>query len=203
LILCDDSPSAQNAAWNLLIEAEHGENSTAMLVTHSTRLASDVASRLPALIDELAPVRRAYASTVLRERGGILLTGSLDESIAFANRFAAEHVALMVRDPWSVRPKLCNAGEIVYGDFPIISLANYAMGMNAILPTSRMATSHSPISVRDFLKVTSLGFCTREGFKRLSRVVSRFSRDEGFSAHHLAVERWFEADSKSEPNEDE
>ena len=67
---------------------------------------------------------------------GILLVEDFAQAIEVANQFAAEHVALMVRDPLSVYPLIRNAGEVVFGDFPIISLANYAMGVNAILPTS-------------------------------------------------------------------
>ena len=190
LILCDDSPDAANVAWNLLIEAEHGENSTALLVTHSRRMADAVVSCLSSQIELLTPVRRVFADAVLQDRGGVLLTASLEESVEFANRFAAEHIALMVEDPWSVHPRLTNAGEIIFGNFPVISLANYAMGLNAILPTGGRARSASPISVLDFLKVTSLGFCTPEGFAALRPTVSAMSRNEGFCAHHLAVENW-------------
>ena len=197
LIICDDTPDPSNVAWNLLIEAEHGENSTALLVTHSRRMADAVVAALLVQLEQLPPLRRDYAAIVLKERGGVLLTADLNDSVDFANRFAAEHVALMVEDPWTVHPQLTNVGEIVFGDYPIISLANYGMGMNAILPTGGSARSFSPISVRDFVKMTSLGFCTRPGYERLVPVVSALSRDEGFSAHHLAVERW----RKGEPNE--
>lgn len=190
LILCDESADPRNAAWNLLIEAEHGENSTAVLVTHVRELAERVATVLREVLETLSPTRREYAHLVLRERGGILMTESLDDSIAFANRFAAEHVALMVADPATMHPRIRNAGEILFGSFPVISLANYAMGVNAILPTGGMGRSASALSLRDFQKVTSLGFCTQEGFARLKPVVSTLSRDEGFSAHHLAVEHW-------------
>ncbi len=193
LIVCDDSPDAGNVARNLLIEAEHGENSTAALVTHSESLAEAVAVELSVQARRLPERRRDFAETVLGDRGGIIVTESLNASIAFANQFAAEHVALMVREPWSVQSKIRNAGEILFGDFPIISLANYGMGMNAIIPTGGSARSYSSVSVRDFQKMTSLGFCTREGFERLRPMVSAMSRDEGFAAHHLAVEQWDDA----------
>lgn len=198
LIICDESPDARQVAWNLLIEAEHGENSTAVLVTHSRKMADGVAAAIGKCIDQLTPQRKAYAETVLNQHGGILVTDSLEQSIEFANQFAAEHVALMVADPWTVHPKLTHAGEILFGEFPIISLANYAMGPNAILPTSRAARTASPVSVRDFVKATSLGFCTRQGYESLTPIVSVFSRDEGFSAHHLAAELWIDKDRNKE-----
>ena len=190
LILCDESANHENAAWNLLIEAEHGENSTAVLVTHVPQAAPAIADAVARLYPLLSPQRRAFAASVLAERGGILITDGFEESIQFANAFAAEHVALMVAEPWDVLPTLTNAGEIVFGGFPIISLANYAMGVNAILPTGGRARTTSGVSVQDFLKRTALGFVTESGFRRLRDTVPVLSRYEGFSAHHEAIERW-------------
>ena len=151
---------------------------------------SAVATAAEARLGELSPQRRAYAAEVLSSRGGVLVTESLDESCRFADSFAAEHVALMVEDAWEVAQRLRNAGEILIGCYPIFSLANYAMGINAILPTGGLAKVHSGISVRDFVKRTSIGYVNREGFERLRAVVPALSRNEGFSAHHEAVLRW-------------
>jgi histidinol dehydrogenase len=192
LIVADGSVDPSNVAWNLLIEAEHGENSCALLVTHERSLAEAVAARAEELTQRLTPQRRQYVETVLGTRGGVLLTADITQSIDFANRFAAEHVALMVREPWVVLPKLKNAGEILLGAYPIMSLANYAMGINAILPTGGGARTYSGISVRDFCKTTSIGYVTSEGFGMLKEVVPPLSRDEGFSAHHEAILDWRE-----------
>jgi histidinol dehydrogenase len=190
LIVGDGSADPDNVAWNLLIEAEHGENSCALLLTHDPGEARAVAAAVEGKLVRLTDSRRAYAEEVLSRRGGILITESLDASCRFADRFAAEHVALMVAEPWDVLPRVRNAGEILLGSFPIMSLANYAMGINAILPTGGWARSTSGVSVLDFLKRTSIGFVTEQGFRRLREVVPVMSRDEGFSAHHLSVESW-------------
>jgi histidinol dehydrogenase len=193
LIVGDGSADPDNVAWNLLIEAEHGENSCAVLVTHDRAEAEAVARGIEPRLAQLSPQRREFAAEVLSTRGGIVLTRSLDDSCRFADRFAAEHAALMVADPWDVLPRVRNAGEILVGDFPIMSLANYAMGINAILPTGGWARSTSGVSVLDFVKRTSIGFVTRGGYGRLREVVAPMSVDEGFSAHHLAIEQWKQA----------
>ncbi len=190
LLLADRSAPTENIAWNLLIEAEHGENSCALLLTDDPRLAIEVAAAVERLLDRLTPERRAFATEVLNRRGGILVTSGLDASIEFANRFAAEHVALMVADPDAVWPRIRNAGEILIGDYPIFSLANYAMGINAVLPTGGRARTRSGVSIRDFFKTTSVGRVSGEGFEALRKVVVPLSRDEGFSAHHEAVLAW-------------
>jgi histidinol dehydrogenase len=190
LVVADGTSAPDNVAWNLLIEAEHGENSCALLVTHDRDEARAVAESVETKLGSLTVQRRAYAAEVLANRGGILVTRDLETSCDFASRFAAEHVALMVADPWSILPRIRNAGEILLGDFPIMSLANYAMGVNAILPTGGWARSTSGVSVLDFVKRTSIGFVTETGFRRLREIVPAMSRDEGFSAHHLSVENW-------------
>jgi len=190
LIVADRSADADNVAWNLLIEAEHGENSTAVLVTDDRALADAVAIRLIGFLPRLAPGRRAYAERVLRERGGVLLARSLDEALAFADRFASEHVALMVADPWRALDRIQNAGEILLGTCPIFSLANYVLGINAILPTGARARTQSGISVHDFQKRTSLAWVGPTGLAAARDAVVALSRDEGFSAHHEAVLAW-------------
>jgi histidinol dehydrogenase len=189
-ILCDETADASNAAWNLLIEAEHGENSCAILVTHSAALAERVAAAIEAHLTRLSPERRNYARHVLEVNGGIIVTDALSTSIEVVNTFAPEHLAVMVAQPWDALEFIRNAGEILIGDYPIISLGNYAMGLNAILPTGGQAVTRSCVSVHDFLKRSSVGFVTRQGRDALGPVVSTLSRDEGFSAHHLAVENW-------------
>jgi histidinol dehydrogenase len=127
-----------------------------------------------------------------------LITDGIESSCGFADRFAAEHVALMVREPWARLSDIRNAGEIMLGDYPVMSLANYAMGINAILPTGGWARTASGVAVTDFMKRTSMGYVTEQGFERLGKVVSVMSRDEGFSAHHLAVEQWKTPDPVAE-----
>jgi histidinol dehydrogenase len=189
-ILCDGSTSAENAAWNLLIEAEHGENSCAILVTHDARQVGEIAAKAAEFAAQLTPQRQEFVQRVLTTHGGIVVTDSLTTSIAVVNEFAPEHLALMVADPWPVLEKIRHAGEVLVGDFPIISLGNYAMGVNAILPTGGAAATRSCVTVHDFLKRSSVGYVTPAGFASLRPVVSTMSRDEGFSAHHLAVENW-------------
>jgi histidinol dehydrogenase len=190
LVVADGDADVGNVAWNLLVEAEHGENSCAVLVTDSRPLAEAVVARVRELLPRLAPGRAAFAERVLRERGGVLLARDLDAALAFADRFASEHVALMVRDPWRALERLRNAGEVLLGDYPIFSLANYALGCNAILPTGARARTQSGVSVRDFQKRTSVAWLTAAGFADVRDQVVAQSRDEGFSAHHEAVLAW-------------
>ena len=190
LVLADGFANVENVAWNLMIEAEHGENSSAWLLTDSETLATAVATKVEQLLPKLTPQRQEYVREVLTTRGGIMTCSDLAAVAQLANRYAAEHVAIMVKEPWALLPEIKNAGEILLGDFPIMSLANYAMGINAILPTGGRAQTYSGVSVRDFTKISSIGYLTKKGFESLSSFVPTLSRDEGFSAHHEAILGW-------------
>ena len=116
-----------------------------------------------------------------------MLTATLEESIRFVNDFAPEHLEILTADPFSVLPQIKNAGEILLGAFTPITLCNFLLGPNAILPTGSFAKTFSGVSVHDFLKRSSFGYVTPEGFDRVREAAVRFAEAEGFWAHAMAV----------------
>jgi len=189
IILCDHSTDPEIAALDLLIEAEHGPDSTALLVTHNHELIARVKDILSGLVAELPAKRRGYCETVLSNYGGIVKTASLDESIRFVNEFAPEHLEVLVEEPMAVMPKIRNAGEILLGKYSPITLGNFSLGVNAILPTGGFAKSFSCVTVFDFLKRTSIGYVSKEAYPEISRVAQRFAEYEGFPAHAAAIRK--------------
>lgn len=187
IILCDDSISAEIAALDLLIEAEHGPDSTALLVTHSEQLANQVLEILPGLIDNLPEPRKEFCQTVFSTFGGIVLTKSLAESIDFVNDFAPEHLEVLVENPFFLLNDIKNAGEILLGPYTPITMGNFSLGVNAILPTGGFAKTFSCVTVFDFLKRTSIGFINKEGYQNLKDTASQFAQYEGFHCHANAI----------------
>ncbi|MDD9956422.1 MAG: histidinol dehydrogenase [Anaerolineaceae bacterium] len=189
VILCDEGADPRLAALDLLVEAEHGPDSAALLVTHSRSVADGVLEVLPGLIDELPAWRREFVARVLSGYGGILLTQSLDDSIAFVNDYAPEHLELLTDEPFVTLNRIQNAGEILLGPLTPIPLANYCLGLNAILPTGGFARSFSSVSVHDFLKRSGVAYLSREGYERLQGVAITLADYEDFPAHALALRR--------------
>lgn len=187
IILCDDSANPHNTILDLLNEAEHGPDSAALLITHDRALANYVRDHLPEAIGSLPEPQRGYVTTNMGLYSGIVLTHSLEESIAFANEYAPEHLLLKVANPEAVAERLHNAGEILLGEDSVIALANYGTGVNHVLPTGAKAHSYSCVSVWDFLKRTSLSRVTPEGRKSLEPDVLPLTKYEGFPAHERAL----------------
>ncbi len=187
IILADETTDPDIAATDLLIEAEHGPDSAALLVTDSEKLVGQVAAKLPALIEKLPEPRRTFCRTGLSKYGGAVVTGNIDESVRFVNDFAPEHLEVLTSDPFDTMLKIDNAGEMLIGHNTPITLGNYCLGVDAILPTGAFARTFSGVTVYDFLKRTSIGYCTEKGFDALAPTARTLAEYEGFPAHAAAI----------------
>lgn len=189
IILADECADPRLAALDLLVEAEHGPESAAILVTHSSQVAQEALNILPGYINELPEWRQSFIRNVFENYGGVLLTGSLQESIQFVNDYAPEHLEILTQDPFVILNKIRNAGEILLGPLTPIPTANYCLGLNAILPTGGFAKSFSSVSVWDFLKRTGVGYLSHEGYQRLQGITATLADYEDFPAHAMAIRK--------------
>lgn len=187
-VLADETAHPENTAWDLINEAEHGPDSCAVLITHSKELAGKVAEILPRLIAALPAPRREFCETVFSNYGGIILCRDSAEAIAVANLYAAEHLLLKVARPETILPELHHAGEILIGEASPMVMGNFGIGVNAVLPTSQQARTHSCTSVWSFLKRTSLAYVSAKGFDALEKPVTRLAHYEGFTGHARVIE---------------
>ena len=190
IILADASANPELLARDLLIEQEHGPDSSSLLVTPDREIAEAVMRLLPDKIAALPEPRQGFVRTGLeseRGTGGIVLTANMREAIEFVNEYAPEHLGAQVREPFAILPQLKNAGEILIGQYTPFSAGNYAVGTNAILPTGGFAHTFSCTSVYDFLKRTGIAYVKAEGYPMISRTVQTLAEFEGFPAHANAV----------------
>ncbi len=188
IVFADNTASADIAALDLLIEAEHGSDSSAFLVTTSSELAERVMELLPKYLGEMDEQRASYAASVLgSERGGVILVETVEDAYGFINDYAPEHLQILSKDPWSHFGNITNASEILFGEYTPGTIANYVLGINAVLPTSQAAMYTSPLNVRDFLKSYGLGYVTQAGYGEAAEHARRLASYEGFDGHARAV----------------
>jgi histidinol dehydrogenase len=188
IVLADATANPDIAALDLLIEAEHGADSSAYLVTDSREIAERARARLPELIANLGPERRGFVEAVLAgRRGGVVLAPSWAEALRFVNDHAPEHLEILSAEPLQHLGGIQNAGEILLGGHTPMTIANYCLGPNCVLPTGGWARSWSALGVQDFMKRTSLGHVTAAGYPELARHAGVLARYEGFEAHAQAL----------------
>lgn len=188
IILADDTANPVLAALDLIIESEHGPDSSAYLVTPSARVADGAAIALQQFWSQMEPRRQEFSRTVLGgSHGGIVITRDFDAAIEFANAYAPEHMEILTADPMAVLGRIRNAGEILLGPYSPITLGNYLLGPNAVLPTNGHARTASPLSVLDYMKRSSIAMVTRSGYPAVAGDAERLARYEGFDGHARAV----------------
>lgn len=187
IVLADDTAAPRNVTLDLLVEAEHGSDSSAILVTPSEPLAREVAALLGEEIERLPEPRKSFVRDVFSGYGGIIVTGTIDEAAKFVNEFAPEHLQIQTEEPFELLSRITNAGEILLGEHVPFSLANYAVGANAVLPTGGNARTWSAVSVRDFMKYSSVVYLTKTGYRELADHVVTLAAYEGFVTHANAI----------------
>lgn len=188
IILADETANGRLAAMDLLIEAEHGPDSSCFLVTDSKRVTDEAVAAIPGYWKEMSAQRVDFSATVLAgPRGGIVLAQDFDAACEFVNEYAPEHLTIHAKEPFRHLGKIRNAGEVLLGEHCPNTLANFVLGPNAVLPTSGAAKTSSALSVFDFMKRISVAYVTEDGYPDVAKHARRLATYEGFDAHANAV----------------
>jgi histidinol dehydrogenase len=191
LVVADGSADPVRLAADLLIEAEHGTDSSVVLVSTSAELAAATDVELARQLADLPIVRAEAARSSLGRNGGCVLVDTLDDAVAVANRYAPEHLQVAVADTEvdAVVEGLVNAGEILVGQHTPFSAANFVIGCPASLPTSGFAEVSSGITVEAFLKRTAVARADDVAIARMAPSIIALADHEGFPAHAAALRR--------------
>ena len=188
IVLADADADGRIAGLDLLVEAEHGPDSSAFLVTWNRKVAEDAMAAIGEYWKSMSAQRVEFSSAVLSGPiGGILLARDEAEAVAFVNDYAPEHLEILSDDPFRYLGRIENAGEILLGPYTPVTLGNFVIGPNHVLPTGGWARTASPVSVFDFMKRTSIAYVTRDAYPDLARHARVLATYEGFDAHANAV----------------
>jgi histidinol dehydrogenase len=191
LVIADNAADPALLAADLLIEAEHGTDSSVVLLTPSVALADAVDLQLDEQIATLPGVRAEAARASLGPNGGCVVVNDLSVAVDVANEFAAEHLQVVVDDSVldEVLEGLVNAGEILIGQHTPFSAGNFIIGCPASLPTSGFAHVSSGITADTFLKRTAVARADQRAAARMAPSVIALAEHEGFPAHAAALRR--------------
>jgi len=191
-ILADKTAKPAWVAADLLSQLEHGTgHEKALLVTDSAELAQGVSDQLAWQTPQLS---RAARVTPMLEKGLLLVVvPTLDQGAELCNRFAPEHLELMVSRPRQFLPRLTAAGAIFVGHWTPESAGDFAAGPSHVLPTGGAARSFSGLTVDDFRRRTSIIEYARNDLRDAREIIETFGAIEGLDAHARAVSIRFQA----------
>jgi len=187
VIIADESADPEMVASDLLAQAEHDALASPILLTPSHFLADAVAAAIERQIKDMD--RAKIARAALDNRGGCILVNDIDHAIELANAYAPEHLCLLIENPLAYAPKVRNAGGLFLGESSPEAIGDYTAGPSHTMPTGGSARWSSPLSVNDFLKITSVVNIPEGLTEELARAASVLARAEGLTGHAHAVER--------------
>ena len=187
IIIADETADPEYCAADLLAQAEHDPLASAILITTSPSLASQVNQEVEQQLKGLP--RQAIAAESLENKGMIVLVATIDEAIELANLYAPEHLCLVVDNADSYVKQVSNAGCLFVGENSIEVLVDYVAGPSHVLPTEGTARFGSPLNITDFVKLTGLINMDKANLKELGPAASTIARAEGLDAHARALEK--------------
>ena len=174
---------ARFLAADMLAQAEHDTDASAILLTTSKKLALQVAKELEIQLATLSTA--AVARKAIDKNSAIILVDSLDEAVDLSNRFAPEHLAIHHEE---LIPKIRHAGSIFVGPFSPEAAGDYASGPNHVLPTNGVARLRGGLSAADYVKVISVQQLDAGALRKLAPSIATLARAEGLEAHARSVE---------------
>ena len=185
LVIADADNDPAWIAADLLSQAEHDEAAQAILITDDAGFADAVEAAVTTTLATLD--RAAVAGQSWQDNGAIITVGSMVEMPPLANRIAAEHLELAVRDPRHWLDHIRHAGAVFLGRYTPEAIGDYVAGPNHVLPTARTSKFSSGLGVVDFMKRTTTVECDAGSFARIAPAGVELANAEGLGAHALSM----------------
>ncbi len=190
LIIADKNANPAFVAADFLSQAEHADDSSAVLLTDSPELAAAVAREVARQLPSLSTADRA--SNSLERFGLIAIVDHLDEAVEFANDYAPEHLELCTDNFEELLPKMRNAGTVFMGGYTPEPSGDYVSGLNHVLPTGANTKMFGPLAVESFGKKMQVQRMTKEGLAAIRQSAEVMADTEGLPAHKRAISIRFE-----------
>ena len=192
LIIADETANPIYTAADMLSQAEHDPLACSIVITTDSKLAEKVAEEVQSQLEKLP--RREIASSSIELNGLIIVAKDMEEAVKFANISAPEHLELLVNEPFTVLPKIKNAGAVFLGHYSPEPLGDYLAGPNHVLPTGGTAKFYSVLNVDTFLRKMSLISYTKPALLDAAEDIKRLANAEGLEAHANAIQKRMEGE---------
>jgi histidinol dehydrogenase len=185
-VIADDTATPAFVAADLISQAEHDPIAASVLITASPQLAERVQRELEAQVPATRHVER-IRTALGGEQSAVVLVRDINQAIAVADAYAAEHLEIQTADAEAVAGRIRNAGAIFVGDYSPVSLGDYSAGSTHVLPTAGCACHSSGLTVRSFIKTVHVIGYTADALMAIADGVERFALAEDLPGHANAI----------------
>jgi len=183
LIIADSKANPKWIAYDLLSQAEHEEKAIPLLLTTSKKLAENVKKEIKLDLAKRKG-RHQIKQQAIKDNGLILIVKNLQTAFDFSNKYAPEHLQLVINQPKKYLKKIKNAGSLFLGNYTPVAVGDYFSGTNHILPTGGAARFSSGTSVDTFLRKTFWQSFTKKSLALAQKEINLMSKAEGFDDKH-------------------
>ena len=190
LVVADETANPEYVAADLVAQAEHDENASAVAVTDDEATADAVAEAVEARVDDRERAESVRAA-LDNDASGVFRARSMSEAILFAEEYAAEHLSIQAEDDESILDRIDSAGSVFLGQYTPVAAGDYASGTNHVLPTNGGAKRHGGLSVDTFLRSTTVQRLSEDSLGDLRDTVTALAEAEGLEAHAESVRERF------------
>ncbi|MFI3289891.1 MAG: histidinol dehydrogenase [Rikenellaceae bacterium] len=184
LVMADESANPEFVASDLLSQAEHGSDSQVIMVCSSVDFTKQVAEAIDRQTQTLS---RGEAIRNSLEQSRAIIFDKVEDMVEFAEAYAAEHLIISMKYPWSIADQITSAGSIFIGNYSPESAGDYASGTNHTLPTGGWARSYSGVGLESFMRKQTYQELSLEGITALAPTVIAMADAEGLDAHANAI----------------
>lgn len=185
LVIADETANPKFLAADLMSQAEHDVLASAILLTTSAKIAEQTVAQLYEQVKSLS--RREIIEQSLDRFGAVVVCGTMQEAVEFANELAPEHLEVCAANPMEYVGKIDNAGSVFLGNYSPEPLGDYFAGPNHVLPTSGTARFFSPLSVDSFIKKSSFIYYTEGALQQAGSDIIALAETEGLTAHANSI----------------
>jgi histidinol dehydrogenase len=186
LIVADHTANPEFLAADLMAQAEHDPLAQPILFCTSNKVIEATLAEIQKRLE--SEPRASIIQDSMEARGAAVLVPSVEAGIELSNEYAPEHLSLSVADPWSKLGQIRNAGGVFLGEWSAEAIGDYTAGPSHIMPTGGTARFSSPLSLDDFLKITSIFSFGPGDLPRLGPPAIAIAHAEGLHAHAQAIE---------------
>lgn len=186
MVIADETADSAHVAADLISQAEHDPMAGSVLVTDSVQLADEVNALLSGQVERLDNIER-IRTALTGTQSGIVLVDGLEQMIAVADAYGAEHLEVQTRDPAQVAGRIRNAGAIFVGPWSPVPLGDYSAGSTHVLPTAGVARFSSGLTARSFQKTVHVITYDESSLSQIGDTVKTFAHAERLPGHAAAI----------------
>ena len=186
-IIADERSNPELVALDLISQAEHSRDTICFVITQSKTMAKQIQKSIEKLIP--GTERSSIIKESISKNGFIAVCKNQNEMIELANKFAPEHMELMVKNAKTLSKKITGAGLVLIGKNTPSAASDYLLGTNHILPTNGFGRTRGGLSVLDFLKLQTVVESKKSALRNISKSLKALTDAEDLPNHYKAVKR--------------